>query len=117
MNNEDNIGMIIVDIDREKIEKLKKKWSKVKKRGEVLEKMSTSGFVISLLSPFDFEGPLIEIATAVIAVVGFFMKRKAIIELDKINGTRSTKFDEDDKNTLYSAKENIGKVMAKRKKK
>ena len=26
------------------------------------------------------------------------MKRKAIIELDKINGTRSTKFDEDDKN-------------------
>ena len=110
-------SMIIIDLDKEKIDKLKKRWEKVQKRGEVLEKLSTSGFIISVLSPFDFEGPFIEMLTAIIAVVGFFMKRKGRIELDKIYGRNTDTFDDDDKKTLQTASDNFEKILTRKKKK
>lgn len=114
--NDNNIGVIIINSDKEKINKLKEKWQKVKINGEKLEKISTSGFVVSMLSPFDFEGPMIELITIIIAVVGFVMKRKATNELGKIDVCDHIEMDEMDKEVLIRTTDNINKLILKRKK-
>jgi len=116
MNNDNDIGVIIIDSDKEKINKLKEKWQKVKTNGEILEKISTSGFVVSILSPFDFEGPITEIVTAIIAIIGFIIKRKALNELGKIDSSIYDEIDETDKKALMHTTDNINKVISKKSK-
>ena len=76
------MGAIVIDSTKEKNEELKKKWSKVNKISETLISISSSGFIISLLSPFDFEGPVIEIVTAAVAAVGFILKKVSESKLE-----------------------------------
>ena len=46
-----------------------KKWKTMKNVGEGILAFGSAGFVGSVLSPFDFEGPIAEIITAIIAVI------------------------------------------------
>ena len=73
--NSGNTGAIIVDSNKEEIEKLREKWVSINKVSTTVSSLATSGFKVSLLSPFDFEGPVIEIVTAVVAAVGFVGKK------------------------------------------
>ena len=73
---------VVLDSNKEEIARLTKKWQDKKRLGERLLKIGSSGFVVTLLSPFDFEGPVAEIATAVIAGVGFSMKEIAEYKLE-----------------------------------
>lgn len=60
MNNEvnTNTGAIVIDTSREKIDKLKKKWIKINKMSTNMTTIAGSGFLLTLLSPLDFEGRL-----------------------------------------------------------
>lgn len=78
-----NPGMIVVESSKEKNEKLRKKWTEIYKTSSEVTKLAGTGFVGSILSPFDFEGPVVEIATAVIAGVAFVTKKVAEYKLDK----------------------------------
>ena len=73
---------VVLDSNKEEINKLSQKWQDKKRLGERLMKIGGSGFVVTLLSPFDFEGPVAEIATAVIAGVGYGMKEIAEYKLE-----------------------------------
>ena len=75
---------IIIDSTPEEIEKLTKKWKKTKRLGERLLKIGRNGFIVTLLSPFDFEGPVAEIVTATVAAVGYGMKEAAEYQLENI---------------------------------
>ena len=102
------MGAIVIDSTKEKNEELKKKWSKVNKISETLISISSSGFIISLLSPFDFEGPVIEIVTAAVAAVGFILKKVSESKLDKLEDNI---LDKEDKDTLLNISENLGKIV------
>ena len=102
------MGAIVIDSTKEKNEELKKKWSKVNKVSETLTSISSSGFIISLLSPFDFEGPVIEIVTAAVAAVGFILKKVSESKLDKLEDNI---LDKEDKDTLLNISENLGKIV------
>ena len=67
------------------IEIYTEKWKKVEKRGKLLFEIGMSGVIITVLSPFDFEGPIAEILTAIIAVIGFTMKTTAKNKLSNYN--------------------------------
>ena len=116
MNNQ-NSGVLVIDADKEKIEKLKKRWSTVNKVSNVALTLSSSGFIVSLLSPFDFEGPVIEIVTAVLAGVGLVMKKVSEVKLNKLEGQAGEMVDNDDKKTLINITENIGHAISSRRKK
>ncbi len=75
---------IVLDSNQEEIEQLARKWRHKKRLGERLLKIGGSGFLISMLSPFDFEGPVAEIVTAAITAVGYGLKETAEYHLDNI---------------------------------
>ena len=75
---------IVLDSNKEEVEALTRKWRHKKNLGERLMKIGGSGFVITMLSPFDFEGPLAEIVTAAITAVGFGMKETAEYHLENL---------------------------------
>ena len=102
------MGAIVIDSTKEKNEELKKKWSKINKVSETLTSISSSGFIISLLSPFDFEGPVIEIVTAATAAVGFILKKVSESKLDKLEDNI---LDNTDKDTLLTISQNLGKII------
>ena len=103
------MGAIVIDSTIEKNEELKKKWSKVNEVSKTLTSISSSGFIVSLLSPFDFEGPVIEIVTAAVAAVGFILKKVSESKLDKLENSI---LDDNDKDTLLNISENLGKVIS-----
>ena len=103
-----NSGVVVIDSSKEKNEKLKKKWSTINEISSGLTNISTSGFIVSLLSPFEFDGPIIEIVTAVLAALGFVMKKISESKLKKIDNKEL--LDNDDKQTLLTVTENLGKV-------
>ena len=79
-------GGIIIDMDIEKIEELKKKWKNVNKISSKMLDVSKVSFWISLLSPFDFDGPLIELMAGVISLVSLYLVKlsdKKIIEIEE----------------------------------
>ena len=95
---------IVIDSDKEELEKQKKKWEKVREIGNTAFKISSSGFIITMLSPFDFEGPVAEILTAVGAAGGFIAKKVADSKLKELNGQESKLWtDDDDKDLAYIA--------------
>ena len=67
------------------IEIFTEKWKKIEKRGKILFEIGMSGVIITVLSPFDFEGQIAEIITAIIAVIGFTMKTVAKNKLSNYN--------------------------------
>ena len=75
---------VVIDSNKEDIDELKKKWERKKRLGQRLYKIGSSGFVITLLSPFDFEGPAAEIISASIAVAGYGLKETAEHKIENI---------------------------------
>ena len=102
------MGAIVIDSTKEKNEELKQKWSKINKLSGTLTLISSNGFIISLLSPFDFDGPVIEIVTAAVAAVGFILKKVSESKLDKLEDNI---LDNTDKDTLLTISENLGKII------
>ena len=106
-----NSGVVVIESSKEKNEKLKKRWTTVNEISNSLTGISTSGFIVSLLSPFDFEGPVIEIITAALAGIGFVMKKVSESKLKKLDNKHL--LDNDDKKTLVTVTENLGKIVSK----
>ena len=105
-----NSGVVVIESSKEKNEKLKKRWTTVNEISNSLTGISTSGFVVSLLSPFDFEGPVIEMITAALAGIGFVMKKVSESKLEKLN--IKDLLDDVDKKTLVTVTENFGKIKS-----
>lgn len=82
---------IVLESSKEEIEQLTKKWKKRKNLGERLLKLGRNGFIVTVLSPFDFEGPVAEILTATIATVGYGLKELSEYNLDNIQEETSIK--------------------------
>lgn len=107
-------------MDQKKIEKLKKKWTTINNVSTAVSSIAGSGFIVSLLSPFDFDGPIIEIVTAVTALVGFLGKMisKYILEQLKdkedIKNLATKNIDEEDKKILLTIAENVKAAMDKK---
>ena len=110
-------GAIVIDSDQDKIEKLKKKWTTINKVSSTISGVASSGFVVSLLSPFDFDGPIVEIVTAVVALVGFLGKMISKYRLEQLKDKEDSKnletlnIDEEDKKTLLTLSENVKSVI------
>lgn len=107
MNNQ-SVGTIVIDSTKEKNNKLKARWKKIHEGANKVSQISSSGFIVSLLSPFDFDGPIIEIATAVVAGVSFVVKKVAESRLSALNGDKYEKLDSTDRQTIQTMATNIG---------
>ena len=108
-------GIIVIDSTKEKNEKLKNKWSKINKKANELTSLASSGFIISMLSPFDFDGPIIEVVTAAVAAVGFVMKKVSENQLDKLANNSSKLIDDNDKENLLNIFGNLGNAYKSKK--
>ena len=63
---------------------------------------------------FDFEGPVVEIVTAVVAGVSFIGKKVSQYKLDEFSRESTEIIDSNDKDTLVAIAENIGSVVSSR---
>ncbi len=72
----------IDNMTKDELVELKEKIVKVNKSGKILSSISTVTFVGTLLSPFDFEGPIAEIASAILVATGSIT---VVITKNKIN--------------------------------
>ena len=95
MNN-DLPEALVISESKENTEKIKsaleKKeefYVKLNKTGNVLTTVGKPVFIGSLLSPFDFEGPIIEIASAVTLSIGIIIKAIAKNELKEIKANKT----------------------------
>lgn len=121
MNKEvsETTGTIVIDADQEKIEKLKKRWTTVNNVSTAITNVAGTGFVASMLSPFDFDGPVVEIVTAVTALVGFLGKMISKYRLEQLKDKEDLRnlatqnIDEEDKKTLLTIAENVKGAMDK----
>lgn len=102
-------GAIIIDSSNEKNSELIRKWSRVYELSNSAMKTASSGFLITLLSPLDFEGPVAEILTAAIAAVGFSMKKVSEAKLEKLGAGR-VEFTSDDKEGLGAVVDNVSVI-------
>ena len=93
-----------------------KKWKRYRNIGDGILKFGSAGFIGSVLSPFDFEGPIVEIVTAIVAIVGFILKKTGESHLEELEGTSSS-WNENDKKELDNIKKNIEETTKKRKEK
>lgn len=82
--------------DREDVNKMKeelikkeKTFATMNKIGNLLTQIGSPVFVGSLVSPFDIEGPTIEIISAVVLVVGTLMKKISLDELEKLEAIKN----------------------------
>ena len=95
MNN-DLPETLVVSESRENTEKIKsaleKKeefYVKLNKTGNVLTTVGKPVLIGSILSPFDFEGPIIEIASALTLSIGIIIKTIAKNELKEIKAIKT----------------------------
>ena len=93
-----------------------KKWRNYRNIGDGILKFGSVGFIGSVLSPFDFEGPIIELITAIVAIVGFILKKTGESHLEDIEGT-SAAWNETDRKELTDIKNTIEETTKKRKEK
>ena len=105
-------GNMSLEIEKKEI----KKWKRLKNIGEGILAFGSAGFVGSVLSPFDFEGPVIEILTGLLAIGGFIAKKSGESHLEEIEGT-SASWNDKDREELDKIKQNIEKTTEKRKEK
>ncbi len=82
--------------NRSDVEKMKEKLAKkektcrtINKVGTVLTTIGSPALVTSLVSPFDFDGPIIEIISGIILVAGTLMKKFSGDELKEIEAIKS----------------------------
>ena len=87
-----NPRVLVVNETKENIDKMTKELEKKKKAFEILgntgktiTNVSKPAFIGSLLSPFDIEGPLIEIISGVALVAGYAMEKFSKINIEKID--------------------------------
>ena len=107
---------IIIDSDKEEIAQLMNKWKKVKNVGDGILSFGSAGFVGSVLSPFDFEGPVVEIVTAVITVCGFIVKKIGENKIEELEG-RTAEWSEEDKEILREILKKMQEAAEERKSK
>lgn len=95
MNN-DLPEALVISKSKENTEKIKsaleKKeefYVKLNKTGNVLTTVGKPVLIGSLLSPFDFEGPIIEIASALTLSIGIIIKAIAKNELKEIKAIKT----------------------------
>lgn len=74
---------------REELIKKEKTFKTINKIGNILTIIGSPVLVGSLVSPFDIEGPLIEIISAVVLVVGTLMKKVSADELEEIEAIKT----------------------------
>ena len=84
-------GGIIIDTDKEKIDVLRKKWKNINKISSKMLDASTVSFWITLLSPFDFDGPLIELISGVISIVSLYLVKISDKNLKEIENNLNNK--------------------------
>lgn len=71
------------------LEKREEFYVKLNKTGNVLTTVGKPVLIGSLLSPFDFEGPIIEIASALTLSIGIIIKAIAKNELKEIKAIKT----------------------------
>ena len=91
----------------EEYNRLLRKYKDMKLVGDILLGIGGTGFVGSVLSPFDFEGPVIEILTGIIALVGLILKKVGENNLADLHGVETGGWKADDKKQLEDIKKNI----------
>jgi hypothetical protein len=74
---------------KEELQKKEKTFTTMNKVGNLLTQIGSPVFVGSLVSPFDIEGPTIEIISAVVLVVGTLMKKISLDELEKLEAIKN----------------------------
>ena len=106
MNN--NPEVIVIKEKRENVDKMKQELAKKEKQyttlknvGEALSAFGTPVLIGSLLSPVDFDGPIIEIVSGVVLIAGTIMKKVAQNELENIEAMKT---DGDHKHVPVSSK-------------
>lgn len=88
---------LIVSENRSDVEKMKEELAKkeksmrtINKVGTVLTTISSPTLVASLVSPFDLEGPLVEIISGIVLVIGTLMKKFSGDELEEIEAIKNS---------------------------
>ena len=76
---------------KEELAKKEKNFQTMQKIGNVLTQIGSPVLVGSLVSPFDIEGPTVEIISGVVLVVGTIMKKVSKDELEKLEVTKLLK--------------------------
>lgn len=92
-----NPEVLGVSEKRSDVEKMKEALAKKEKRcrtinkvGTVLTTIGSPVLVGSLISPFDFEGPVVEIISGIVLVAGTLMKKFSGDELEEIEAIKSS---------------------------
>ena len=82
--------------DREDVNKMKeelikkeKTFTTMNKVGNLLTQIGSPVLVGSLVSPFDIEGPVVEIISGIVLVVGTLMKKISLDELEKLEAIKN----------------------------
>ena len=96
-------------------EVLLRKYKDMKLTGDILLGIGGTGFIGSVLSPFDFEGPVIEILTGILALIGLILKKVGESRLADLYGVETTNWKADDKKELEDVKKNIEETTKQRK--
>ena len=88
---------LMVSENRSDVEKMREELAKKEKRCRTINKVGTALTTIgspvlvgSLISPFDIEGPFVEIISGIVLVVGTFMKKFSADELEEIEAIKTS---------------------------
>ena len=102
-------------MNSQEYEYLLRKYKDMKLVGDILLGIGGTGFIGSVLSPFDFEGPIIEILTGMIAIIGIVLKKVGESRLADLHGVETTNWKADDKKEIEDIKTHIEETTKKRK--
>ena len=109
-----------VDKMKEELKKKEKTFTTVNKVGNLLTQIGSPVFVGSLVSPFDIEGPIVEIISGIVLVIGTLMKKISADELEKLEAIKnngelhSTKITSNfDKEDIDNIRKTIEQIMVK----
>ena len=87
---------LMISENRSDVEKMKAELQKkektcrtINKVGTVLTTIGSPVLVGSLVSPFDIEGPLVEIISGIVLVIGTLMKKFSADELEEIEAIKN----------------------------
>ena len=88
--------VVVVSESRSDAEKMKEALARkektcrtINKVGVVLTTIGSPTLVASLVSPFDFDGPIIEIVSGIVLIIGTLMKKFSGDELEEIEAIKT----------------------------